>query len=371
MRKILPLALCALLTLTACESGSAETTEAVPAAATASAPAADDHETSEAATGTALEMLRGLDVKGRAPKTGYDREAFGWRDDVDHNGCDTRNDVLRRDLARIELAPDGCVVLGGSLTSDYTGDTFDFIRGDGNNIDIDHIVALSNAWQTGAQQLDDTELVALANDPLNLIAVESSLNRQKGDADAATWLPPRRDYRCEYVARQVRVKHDYELWVTPAEFDAIEGLLLDCGEAAYDEDEAWPAAHDGDLDPETSSRAGDETGTSSSGGGTGRTGAGTSGERTGTAGSGSAGSGSSGSGSSGTGSSGSSGSGGGSGSGSSGTRSEGTAGGSARDAGGAFENCTAAREAGAAPVHRGDPGYGPHLDRDGDGVGCE
>ena len=104
----------------------------------------DEQGVAEAESGSALAMLRDLEVKGRAPKTGYDRDLFRWREDTDRNGCDTRNDVLRRDLTGLTLKTGGCVVLGGTLTSDYTGDTFDFIRGDGNNIDIDHVVALSN-----------------------------------------------------------------------------------------------------------------------------------------------------------------------------------------------------------------------------------
>lgn len=189
---------------------------------------ARDRDPDDAVTGSALQMLYELEVKGRAPKTGYDRELFGWRDDVDHNGCDTRNDVLRRDLDDITLKSGGCVVLGGSLTSDYTGDTFDFIRGDGNNIDIDHVVALSNAWQTGAQQLSEDELLEFGNEPVNLLAVESSVNRSKGDGDAATWLPPNKEFRCEYVARQITVKQRYELWVTDAEKRAMDQVLSQC-----------------------------------------------------------------------------------------------------------------------------------------------
>ncbi|MGO1878982.1 MAG: GmrSD restriction endonuclease domain-containing protein [Brevibacterium yomogidense] len=304
---------------------------------------ARDRDPAGAVTGSALQMLYELEVKGRAPKTGYDRELFGWRDDVDHNGCDTRNDVLRRDLEDITLKSGGCVVLGGSLTSDYTGDTFDFIRGDGNNIDIDHVVALSNAWQTGAQQLSEDELLEFGNEPVNLLAVESSVNRSKGDGDAATWLPPRKGYRCEYVARQIQVKHDYDLWVTPPEFDAMEGLLLDCDEDEFGDDE-WPDRHDGDVKPEPAPEYEPEPQyepkpdpkpeSKTSGGGS----SGSSSESS------------------------SSGSSGGSASSGSGTSGGG---------GVYFKNCDAARDAGAAPVHAGDPGYAGHLDRDGDGIGCE
>ena len=140
-----------------------------------------------APTGTALAQLRTLEVKGRAPKTGYDRESFGWRDDVDRNGCDTRNDILRRDLKNIttKAGTQGCVVLSGRVDSPYSGSSYDFVRNP-TNTDIDHVVALSDAWQSGASSWDAQKKIAFANDPLNLLAVESTLNRQKGDGDAAT-----------------------------------------------------------------------------------------------------------------------------------------------------------------------------------------
>ena len=276
------------------------------------------------AEGTALAQLAGLEEKGRAPKTDYDRDLFGWRDDMDRNGCDTRNDVLRRDLTAITLkgGTDGCVVQRGTLDSPYSGDTIDFDRSD-SAVDIDHVVALSDAWQTGAASWEEQTMREFANDPLNLLAVDSGLNRQKGDGDAATWLPPKKDYRCEYVARQIAVKDKYELWVKPAEADAMERVLDGCdGFLALEDDDQWPDAGEGDVvateeepapattepepAPETEPAPKGEPGSSGSGGGS-----------------------------------------------------------------GPFENCAAAREAGAAPVYATDPGYGRHLDGDGDGVGCE
>jgi hypothetical protein len=177
--------------------------------------------------------LAGLPVKGRAPRTGYAREQFGpaWAD-VDRNGCDQRNDVLARDLRgpTYQVGTHDCVVLTGTLADPYTGRTVAFTRGQrtSEQVQIDHVVALSNAWQTGAQQLDAATRVDLGNDPLNLMAVDGATNQAKGDADAATWLPPARSYRCTYVARQVAVKVRYRLWVTPAERDAIGGVLAGC-----------------------------------------------------------------------------------------------------------------------------------------------
>lgn len=186
-----------------------------------------------AASGAAetLALLATLAVKGRAPKTGYDRDArFGsaWIDD-DGNGCDTRNDVLARDLAESTL--EGvCRVLAGTLADPYTGATIVFRRGQDTSalVQIDHVVALSNAWQTGAAQLSAERRVSFANDPLNLLAVDGAANGSKGDGDAATWLPPNTGFRCAYVSRQVAVKAAYALWVTPAEHDAMVRVLDRC-----------------------------------------------------------------------------------------------------------------------------------------------
>ena len=176
-------------------------------------------------------------MKGRAPKTGYDRVVvFGssWMD-IDDNGCDTRNDILARDLTEVSRSGE-CKVLSGTLVSAYSGATVNFVRGASTSaaVQIDHLVALSNAWQTGAQQISQAQREALANDPLNLQAVEGALNQQKSDSDAASWLPPLKSYRCEYVARQISVKAAYGLWVTQAEHDVMVDVLASCpGQVAY------------------------------------------------------------------------------------------------------------------------------------------
>lgn len=184
-------------------------------------------------------LLDTLPIKGRAPKTGYERSLFGdaWTDDVTvadgHNGCDTRNDILRRDLVDIVLKPGshGCAVLSGVLNDPYTGTSVAFQRGPGTSaqVQIDHIVALSDAWQKGAAQWDEWTRRNFANDPRNLQATLGWINQQKGDGDAATWLPPNTGYRCAYVSRIVDVKAAYGLWVTQAEHDAIARVLADCG----------------------------------------------------------------------------------------------------------------------------------------------
>lgn len=255
----------------------------------------------DAATVFARALLPRLAVKGRAPKTGYSRDRFGpaWAD-VDHNGCDTRNDILNRDLTAKawRAGTHDCVVISGVLADPYTGRTITFVKARAYQVQIDHVVALSDAWQTGAQYLDAATRERFANDPLNLLAVDGPTNEQKGDADAASWLPPNRGFRCAYVARQVAVKANYGLWVTPAEHDAMAFVLASCSAATA----SAPAPAPTPQPPPPAAPAP-----------------------------------------------------------------------AAPPPGGEpyYANCTAARAAGAAPILRGQPGYRPALDRDGDGVACE
>lgn len=182
----------------------------------------------QTADGDAAIILNELEVKGRSPKTGYDRSQFGDGWDS-KQGCDTRNIILHRDLTATAVN-DECQVVRGSLDDPYTGKTIAFERGASSSsvVQIDHVVALSDAWQKGAQQLSPTERRAMANDPLELLAVEGGANQQKSDGDAATWLPPNKVFRCQYVARQVAVKKKYRLWVTMAEKEAINRVLTAC-----------------------------------------------------------------------------------------------------------------------------------------------
>ena len=282
--------------------------------------ASEDVATSSAGP-TALEVLSSLPIKGRAPKTGYDRTGmFGeaWID-VDNNGCDTRNDILARDLAAI-VTSGTCRVLTGTLISPYTSEEIDFIRGNDTSalVQIDHVVALSNAWQTGAQQLSQNERESLANDPLNLLAVDGRSNSQKGDGDAATWLPSAKGIRCSYVARQISVKETYGLWITKAEHDAMVTVLSECAdepllssvlitvptplgiEATTPPTVTSPTVPDPSPSVPEVSAPGVAPGTTTF-----------------------------------------------------------------------FANCDAVREAGAAPLSSGQPGYSFVLDRDRDGVACE
>jgi hypothetical protein len=218
------------------DTGSAEPLTPTTSHSTAPATTAGERPTASRTTssdtgakGTALAAVAGLEVKGRSAKTGYARAQFGeaWYD-TDHNGCDTRNDILRRDLTARQMK-NACKVLAGTLGRDpYTGQPIRFVYGGASEIDIDHVVPLSDAWQKGASRWTAGKRLALANDPLNLLAVDSSTNRSKGDGDAATWLPPYKAYRCEYVARQVAVKSKYAVSVTAAEKSAMERVLHTC-----------------------------------------------------------------------------------------------------------------------------------------------
>ena len=278
--------------------------------------------------GAALSQLATLPIKGRAPKTGYDRDLFGqaWSDDVSvaggHNGCDTRNDILARDLADIvyKQGTRDCVVLSGTLNDTYTGTTIAFTRGQDTStaVQIDHVVALSDAWQKGAQQLDAGARADFANDPRNLQAVDGPINQQKSDGDAATWLPPNRAYRCTYVARQVQVKAAYGLWVTQAEHDAMVRVLTSCGGSVH---AAQPSASVAAPTTTTSAPAPQPAPIATT----------AAPQR---------------------------------------VQPQPTV--VETDPGTVYyKNCAAARAAGAAPLYAGEPGYRPKMDGDGDGVACE
>lgn len=180
-------------------------------------------------SGSAAQTLQTLAIKGRAPKTGYARSQFGsgW---ATTNGCDTRNIILYRDLQN-PIVDKNCAVTSGTLHDPYTGLMIDFTKGS-SLVQIDHVVAISDAWQTGAQNLTKALRIQLANDPLELLAVQGDANQQKSDGDAATWLPSNKSFRCEYIARQIAVKQKYSLWVTVDEKQAMTDVLATCPEQA-------------------------------------------------------------------------------------------------------------------------------------------
>jgi hypothetical protein len=184
----------------------------------------------------ALTLLDSIPVHWPASKSGYSREQFGkpWTDEVDgvefgRYGCDTRDDILRRDLSDVQ-PPSGCPVLSGVLHDPYTGRDITFNREEGTDVlvQIDHVVALLDAWQTGAQQWDQVKRTQLANDPLELLAVDGKANRKKKASNVASWLPSNRDFRCDYVTRVVKVKAKYGLWMVQSERDEASRVLKTC-----------------------------------------------------------------------------------------------------------------------------------------------
>jgi len=176
----------------------------------------------------ATEVLGLLEVKGRAPKTGYTREQFydGW---PNVEGCSLRQRIIRREFGESAVL-DGCNVISGEYDEPYTGEHLKYTeRGQiSDGVQIDHVVALSDAWQKGAQGLTVEDRYKLATDSLNLLAVDASANKKKSDGDAATWLPANKKFRCQYVARQISVKYKYKLWVTEAEKNAMNRVLENC-----------------------------------------------------------------------------------------------------------------------------------------------
>lgn len=191
-----------------------------------------DESDSESSAPLAVQVLEQLEVKGRAPKTGYSREMFysGW---PTVEGCSLRQRILKREFGESAVL-DGCTVVAGEYDEPYTGKHLVLKeKSEVSKIQIDHVVALSDAWQKGAQYMPYETRNAIAMDPLNLLAVDGSANQGKSDGDAATWLPSNKGFRCQYVARQVSVKYKYGLWVTEAEKEAILRVLSGCsGERA-------------------------------------------------------------------------------------------------------------------------------------------
>ncbi|MBQ6396008.1 HNH endonuclease [Candidatus Saccharibacteria bacterium] len=194
-------------------------------------PAENSESSSEASSKSALEVLESLQVKGRASKSGYARTEFynSW---PSIDGCSLRQRIIKRELgsSAVISSEDNCTVVSGEFIEPYTGAHMIFYeRADlTKGIQIDHVVALSDAWQKGAQKLTKERRYELATDPLNLLAVNGSANQSKSDGDAATWLPPNKSFRCAYIARQISVKFKYSLWVTSAEKSAMETVLKTC-----------------------------------------------------------------------------------------------------------------------------------------------
>jgi hypothetical protein len=181
-------------------------------------------------------QLAALPVKGWDRATDFARQRFGepWSDDVTvefgHNGCNTRDDVLRRDLTQLVVRPGTCYAQSGVLNDPYTGQSITFVRGPETSeaVQVDHVVSLSDAWYKGARDWDDQRRRDFANDPRNLLAVGAKANFDKAFRDANAWLPPNQAFRCAFVARQVEVKTAYALWVSANEKRAMAAVLDHC-----------------------------------------------------------------------------------------------------------------------------------------------
>ena len=204
------------------------------APATPPAPAATSGATGHFAGARAA--LAALPVKGWDRTQDFKRYRFGkaWSDDVNvefgHNGCNTRDDILRRDLAGLVVRAGTCYAQTGILHDPYTGTVIDFVRGPdtSDSVQIDHLVSLADAWYKGAREWDDQRRLDFANDPRNLLAVSPKANFDKAFRDAASWLPPNDGFRCEFVARQVDIKTAYGLWVSAKEKRAMAEVLDKC-----------------------------------------------------------------------------------------------------------------------------------------------
>lgn len=175
-------------------------------------------------------LLAQLTVAASADGSTYEREEQFYSSWPSIDGCSLRQRIIKRDFAGATLDTDNCTVIAGLYTDPYSGEELEFHEKSAisRGVQIDHVVALSNAWQTGAQNLSADARYALATDPLNLIAASAEANQDKSDGDASEWLPPNRAFRCEYVARQIAVKYKYHLWVTEPEHAAMITVLTDC-----------------------------------------------------------------------------------------------------------------------------------------------
>lgn len=160
---------------------------------------------------------------------GYQRTRdFGpaWSVDVDRNGCGTRDDILRRDLEKVQLRG-RCTVVAGVLEDPYTGRSVTFAKAHAAEVQIDHVVPLGAAWALGARDWPQAQRERFANDPVNLQATTAAANEGKGDDTPAEWLP-RPGYRCAYAVRWVQVSSRYRLVVTPADRATLTALLGEC-----------------------------------------------------------------------------------------------------------------------------------------------
>ncbi|WP_067454571.1 HNH endonuclease family protein [Actinomadura macra] len=178
-------------------------------------------------SGRARKDLSGLRVASEGSGGGYKRDQFGTRwKDTDHNGCDQRNDVLARDLTRVDKKG-RCVVTSGHLHDPYSGKDITFAKSDAAEVQIDHVYPLALAWRMGASRWDEDRRERFANDHINLLAVWGVPNRQKSDSGPGEWKP-QKGFQCTYAVKYVAVAKKYELPVTRADHNALQDFLARC-----------------------------------------------------------------------------------------------------------------------------------------------
>ncbi|MGY0061029.1 HNH endonuclease family protein [Streptomyces sp. LZ34] len=190
--------------------------------------------TTETDKATARRLIEELFTKGRGPKTGYDRDEFGyaWMDTADgvplaRNGCDTRNDLLKLHGQNVRFrSGSDCVVVSMDLYDPYTGKDIAWKKAKATEVQIDHVVPLSYAWQMGAARWSEEKRRRLANDVLNLLPVSGPTNSAKRDSGPASWLPPNKAIRCSYAVRFAQVAEKYQLPVTASDKMV---MLAQCG----------------------------------------------------------------------------------------------------------------------------------------------
>lgn len=205
-------------------------------------PKSPDASVSEAKPGEAEDVARhrldALEVRDR-PKgaADYVRDAFGspWTD-IDHNGCNQRDDVLLRDArpGTMTVQRQGRCdhdVLAGTWVDPYTGRTLVFTDlkdlSQAQAIQIDHIVPLAEAWVSGADTWNPERRLAYANALFDLLAVDGPTNASKGASDPAAWRP-RKGYQCQYAIRWIAIKQHWSLAVDPSEVRALKEMLGFC-----------------------------------------------------------------------------------------------------------------------------------------------
>jgi hypothetical protein len=187
-----------------------------------------------------VDVLAGIaQVPIRIRSYDYRRDAFGdtWTDDNPapggHNGCDTRNDILDRDLVdktyvSIKRCP--TAVATGTLYDPYTNATIAFLRGEktGAAVQIEHIVPLAYAWDMGARNWADDMRLRFANDPANLLAVDGPANQDKSDQEPATWMPPNTAFWCQYAMQFIAVLRGYALPVDAPSATVLRDAAATC-----------------------------------------------------------------------------------------------------------------------------------------------